>query len=694
MPFLPSGGGGGGSVTDPDVMKKSVYDIDNDNIVDKSKSLDDGQGNVKTAEEVKNHIDNASIHPQIDDTTPATQKVFSSQKVSNELANKSDIGHTHDDRYYTESETDSLLSGKADINHTHPWDDIDKTGSKLSDIADVDISSLGDGQVLKWDGTNNKWISADESGGSSGASLWSDIDKTGSKLSDIEDVSTSGLADGKVLKWSETQQKWVPADDEVGSGEGGNSEVVTKTKWTDYDVANIQRDSDYSFTPQNENLTVHDIFTVGRPLRYKEDGESDWQYGMVLNYPENGSVTISGAPLPSSIYALQYGEPESIVVKNIFINEDPLTLSVIENGDLCEGGNYGGHLYSSTASVSQLYDNNTGNQAEIYANDYFYYSWTEGKIVNKYRIYVTSGTDYPKDWKFEGSNDGTNWVTLDTRTGEHPSTGWSEYTFQNSIAYKYYRFFLTHAYNTVAYISEIEYYEQSIVDKYEHSMKKQFIWSYPKAYLVQVRARVKTPPQNGNIRLNIGHNDINSDILNSDLVLGDSSWVEATNNIDATKYQIQKGDRIFLNLSQLGTDYAGGYLQLQFIFVLDGLDITETLEAPQLSGDSEVFESDSITNTITNYDPLASYSVTFSDPLLSGSISGDTITINAGDITDNQDHIVNMTVTVSKIGYYSNSTTKAITVKYYEGVADDALLISGSTYTAGSFDVINNGTLS
>jgi len=38
-------------------MKKSVYDTDDDGIVDKAESLDDGEGNSKTAEEVKDHIE-------------------------------------------------------------------------------------------------------------------------------------------------------------------------------------------------------------------------------------------------------------------------------------------------------------------------------------------------------------------------------------------------------------------------------------------------------------------------------------------------------------------------------------------------------------------------------------------------------------------------------------------------------------
>ena len=35
------------------------------------------------------------------------------------LDGKSDVGHTHDDRYYTEAETDTLLSGKSDTGHDH-----------------------------------------------------------------------------------------------------------------------------------------------------------------------------------------------------------------------------------------------------------------------------------------------------------------------------------------------------------------------------------------------------------------------------------------------------------------------------------------------------------------------------------------------------------------------------------------------
>jgi hypothetical protein len=42
------------------------------------------------------------------------------------------LSHTHDDRYYTESESDALLAGKAAASHTHPWGQITGTPTTLS----------------------------------------------------------------------------------------------------------------------------------------------------------------------------------------------------------------------------------------------------------------------------------------------------------------------------------------------------------------------------------------------------------------------------------------------------------------------------------------------------------------------------------------------------------------------------------
>ena len=67
------------------------------------------------------------------------------------------------------------------------------------------------------------------------------------------------------------------------------------------------------------------------------------------------------------------------------------------------------------------------------------------KIADAYWLTASKNTaqngDYIAQWEFQGSNDGTNWVTLDSRDGE---TGWSGsetryFDFENNVAYEYYR---------------------------------------------------------------------------------------------------------------------------------------------------------------------------------------------------------------------------------------------------------------
>lgn len=56
------------------------------------------------------------------------------------LDSKSETGHTHDDRYYTETEMNTKLNGKANSSHTH-------TASQISDLA-VSTHTLANGATL------------------------------------------------------------------------------------------------------------------------------------------------------------------------------------------------------------------------------------------------------------------------------------------------------------------------------------------------------------------------------------------------------------------------------------------------------------------------------------------------------------------------------------------------------------------
>ncbi|MBA1143184.1 hypothetical protein [Mesorhizobium neociceri] len=68
------------------------------------------------------------------------------------------------------------------------------------------------------------------------------------------------------------------------------------------------------------------------------------------------------------------------------------------------------------------------------------------RVVDAYWVtaanQATRAFDYATAWEIQGSNDGTNWVTLDTRTGE---AGWGNgetryYEFTNANAYEYHQF--------------------------------------------------------------------------------------------------------------------------------------------------------------------------------------------------------------------------------------------------------------
>lgn len=56
--------------------------------------------------------------------------------TADDLTNYSPVSHTHDDRYYTETETNSLLNGKANASHTHTIAQVTNLQTTLNDKAD------------------------------------------------------------------------------------------------------------------------------------------------------------------------------------------------------------------------------------------------------------------------------------------------------------------------------------------------------------------------------------------------------------------------------------------------------------------------------------------------------------------------------------------------------------------------------
>ena len=57
--------------------------------------------------------------------------------IQTQFSGKSDTGHTHDDRYYTETETDTLLAGKSNTGHSHVIADVTGLSTSLAGKADA-----------------------------------------------------------------------------------------------------------------------------------------------------------------------------------------------------------------------------------------------------------------------------------------------------------------------------------------------------------------------------------------------------------------------------------------------------------------------------------------------------------------------------------------------------------------------------
>lgn len=71
-------------------------------------------------------------------TNPVQNKV-----VNSALAGKSNTNHTHDDRYYTESEIDSKLDGKANSSHTHNYAGSSSAGGSANSAVKLDTTTSG-----------------------------------------------------------------------------------------------------------------------------------------------------------------------------------------------------------------------------------------------------------------------------------------------------------------------------------------------------------------------------------------------------------------------------------------------------------------------------------------------------------------------------------------------------------------------
>jgi hypothetical protein len=176
--------------------------------------------------------------------------------------------------------------------------------------------------------------------------------------------------------------------------------------------------SDSSVTPELDNISI-----TGSTLL---PGTSKIKFTTEGNYTQEDSA--SGTDFASGIAKLN---ARSITYTDDQCNDGTATQS-----------SYMGGYPGSQAFVTGLWLTcwiSSGNAPQWLA-----YEFTSAKTIAKYVIRPTMESYIsrtPKDWTLEGSNNGTDWTVVDTRTSE---TSWTQntprtFTFSNSDSYTRYR---------------------------------------------------------------------------------------------------------------------------------------------------------------------------------------------------------------------------------------------------------------
>lgn len=81
------------------------------------------------------------------------------------------------------------------------------------------------------------------------------------------------------------------------------------------------------------------------------------------------------------------------------------------------------------------------------------------KTITKYRIYAAL-LGSPRDWTFEGSDNGYAWTILHTMSGQAWSTNaWKTFVFSNATAYRYYRLNISNCNGSTLIVWEVEMYQ-------------------------------------------------------------------------------------------------------------------------------------------------------------------------------------------------------------------------------------------
>jgi len=182
--------------------------------------------------------------------------------------------------------------------------------STLENLSDVVISSIADGDYIKWDNTNSQWVNA--------APQTIDIDD----LSDV-DTTTTAPTNGQVLEWDGTN--WVPATNTSPSTTDDLAEGSTNLYYTDTRVGTY-----ISGTAILTDISDVDTGATNNQILAWDNTNSKW------SPVDPGSVTattlIALSDTPSS-----YASGDAGKFLRVNAAEDAVEFATADTDDISEG---------------------------------------------------------------------------------------------------------------------------------------------------------------------------------------------------------------------------------------------------------------------------------------------------------------------------------------------------------------------
>ena len=239
------------------------------------------------------------------------------------------------------------------------------------------------------------------------------------------------------------------------------------------------RDWTFSGSNDKENWTTLD--TRSKVTDWKHPDARTFSFGNVTAfryYRLSVTAPIKGGVM--ELYQLEYFPEAQDVCDETGPASNRVTSSTVTSGNAA-------FLFDNDfrykATPGEAASDPTKNHRVLASTKPFHVTYDFGEdnatILNAYRIYFNSSSSSgvngraPADWTFQGSNDNTNWTTLDSHANE---TNWvkgtsREFYFSNGTPYRYYRLYVTEfAADGYLEMYQLEYFSRPMVTSTDYGM--------------------------------------------------------------------------------------------------------------------------------------------------------------------------------------------------------------------------------